>query len=296
MSTSSWSDPFNFTVVNMVTLSSPTNNAANQMLDVLLKWKAISGILGFEFQIASDPGFTTLVYTGETVEIQANADFLLFGIDYWWRVRARHQGDTTLWGGPNKFTTINTVILKTPVNNAENVSTNPTLLWTAQTGIVGYELQVATDPGFTDIFYNVKPDATVSEMKITKKMAYTTDYYWRMRAFSNGTIMADTTEWSEPWKFTTQGPQGIWDNKTSLFAVYPNPATGKFFVKINVKETMEARCTVIDLIGKTVYQNTLTLNTGENVGEIMLDHVGKGIYIVRLTLNGETVNQKLVVE
>ena len=295
-STGAWCDPFNFSVVNVVTLNAPANNAANQMLNALLKWKAINGILGYEFQIALDQTFNIQVYSGETVEIQVNADFLLFGNDYWWRVRARHQNDTTQWGGPNKFTTINTVILKTPANNAQNVSQNPTLTWTEQTGIEGYELQIATDLGFGDIFYDVKPEATVSSMKITKKMAYNTDYYWRMRAFSDGTIMADTTQWSTPWKFTVEGPQGINDPQNRLFSVYPNPASGKFYLKVSLKESMDVRYTVLDLIGKTVLDNVLSLNAGENIREISLENLPKGIYIIRLSLDGETVNQKLVVE
>ncbi|MFH1296322.1 MAG: T9SS type A sorting domain-containing protein [Bacteroidota bacterium] len=291
-----WSEPFTFNVLDAVTLNSPNNNVVNQVLDVLLKWKAIGGILSYEFEIASDENFNTLVFIGETDKIQVYAEFLMFGNDYWWRVRSRHQHDTTGWSDPRKFTSINTVLLKSPSNEQMNVALTPVMTWTVQTGIIGYQLQVATDLGFTDIFYDVKPDALESSIKVTRKMAYDKIYYWRMRAFSNGGALADTTNWSDPWMFTTMSPAGIDDPRVAALSIYPNPANGKAFVKVKAREAAEARCIVVDLLGQTVLEQTFTLNMGENVQVLDLINLRKGIYIVRLTINGETVNQKLIVE
>ncbi|TSA26928.1 MAG: T9SS C-terminal target domain-containing protein [Bacteroidetes bacterium] len=291
-----WSEPWSFTVLDIVSLSSPNNNVVNQVLDVLLKWKAVGGILSYEFEIASDENFNTMVFLGETNEIQVNAEFLMFGNDYWWRVRARHQNDTTGWSDPRKFTSINTVLLKSPSNDQQNVALTPTMMWTAQTGIVEYQLQIATDIGFANIFYDVKPKAGESDIKVTRKMAYNTVYYWRMRAFSNGGALADTTNWSDPWKFTTTNPAGIDDQSAAALAIYPNPASEKAFLKITSKEAADGRCVVMDLLGKTVLEQSFTLKSGENVEELSLLNLRKGIYVVRLTINGETVNQKLIVE
>ncbi|MBE0647439.1 MAG: T9SS type A sorting domain-containing protein [Bacteroidales bacterium] len=291
-----WSEPFNFTVLDKVTLNSPNSDATNQVLDVLLRWKAVGGILSYEFDIAEDENFNTLAFSGETDQVEMKAAFLMFGNDYWWRVRARHHNDTTTWGVPRKFTTINTVILKSPSNEQLNVSLTPDMLWTAQTGIVGYQLQIAKDMAFTDIFYDVTPEVPEAQIKVTKKMAYSTVYYWRMRAFSDGGATADTTAWSDPWKFTTMSPAGIDDQRASALSIYPNPASGFAFVKIRANESTEAQCIVIDLLGKTVLSEQFTLNMGENVQKINLESLRKGIYVVRLTMNGETVNQKLVVD
>jgi len=290
-----WSAPFNFTVLDEVTLNTPNNNATNQMLDALLKWKAVGGILNYEFEIASDVNFNTLVFSGETNEIETNSAFLMFGNDYWWRVRARHQNDTTGWGEPRKFTTINTVILKSPSNDQLNVARTPSMLWTAQTGIVGYQLQIAMDLGFTNIFYNVYPQVPDADVKVTRTMAYNTVYYWRMRAFSDGSALADTTDWSEPWKFTTMSPAAIDDQHGTALSIYPNPANGTAFIKVTAKEVAEARYIIVDLLGKTVLEQQFTLNMGENIQKLNLETLRKGIYIVRLSINGETINQKLIV-
>ncbi len=291
-----WSEPFNFTVLDAVALSSPNNDATDQMLNALLKWKAVGGILNYEFEIASDVNFNTLVFSGETILVEANAEFLMFGIDYWWRVRVRHQNDTTGWGEPRKFTSINTVILRSPTINQLNVAVTPSMLWTAQTGIVGYQLQIAKDMAFTDIFFDVKPVVPTADIKVTKKMAYNTEYYWRMRAFSNGGALADTTAWSDPWKFTTMSSTGIDDQRVAGLAIYPNPASGHAFIKVTAKEASEATYIVVDLLGKTVLEQQFTFNMGENVQMLNLENLRKGIYVVRLSINGETVNQKLVVD
>ena len=295
-SSGDWTEPFEFNVLDAVDLSAPANNATNQVLSILLRWKVVGGILSYNYEIASDENFSNLVFSGETDLLQVNAEFLMFGIDYWWRVRARHQNDTTNWGDPRKFTSINTVLLTTPSSNAVNVLTTPTMIWTAQTGITGFQLQIATDIGFTDLFYDIKPDSDVTSAKVTKKMEPLTDYFWRMRAFSDGGPTADTTDWSEPWKFTTGFAQGIGDQKAAAFRIYPNPANGQAFLKIQVQEAAEAQCKVIDLLGKTVLVQKFSLNIGENRQAINLDNVRQGIYIIRLTIDGRTMNQKLVVE
>ncbi|NQV01157.1 MAG: T9SS type A sorting domain-containing protein [Bacteroidia bacterium] len=291
-----WSEPYSLGVLDAVTLNSPNDNAVNQVLDVLLRWKVIGGILSYGFEISSDENFNTLVFSGETDEIVVNAEFLMFGNDYWWRVRARHQNDTTTWGEPRKFTAINTVILRSPANDQLNVALTPTMMWTVQTGIVGYHLQIANDLGFTDIFYEVKPDAEEGETKVTRKMAGNTDYYWRMRAFSDGGALADTTAWSDPWKFTTTSPAGIDDQRVVSISIYPNPASGNAFVKITAKEAADVQCIVVDLLGKTVLEQQFSLNQGKNLQALNLENLRKGIYVVRLTIEGETVNQKLVVD
>ena len=295
-STGDWAEPFQFDVLDEVELSSPNNDAEDQDLGVLLKWKSDGGILAYNYQIASDENFNTLVFSGETELIQINADFLMFGVDYWWRVRSRHQHDTTTWGEPRKFTSINTVELSAPSSDQTNVSTLPTMSWSSQLGITGFQLQISTDLGFTDLFYDVKPDAEVDDIRLTKKMAPQTDYFWRMRAFSNGGATADTTDWSDPWKFTTGWSIGIGDQKATAFSIYPNPASGNAFIKIHMDKATQAQCNVIDLLGKTVIQQELSLTTGENTQAINLDNIRQGIYIIRLTIGGVTVNQKLVVE
>lgn len=293
---SNWCNPFNMSIVSTVELKSPSNNATDQLLDVWLKWEEITGVVGYEYEISLNETFTNLIMAGEIDTIAVKASLLMFGNDYWWRVRARHMTDTSDYSEINKFTVINTVLLKTPSNNQTDVSTTPTLTWTAQTGIVEYQLQLDSDVNFGNPIVNYKPGAEIVEYKVLKKLNYESVYYWRMRAFSNGGLTADTTDWSTPWSFTTAGPAGISHPNTSGFAVYPNPSDGKLFIRIYAGQSQTARCEVMDLTGKTVLTRDLSVQTGENTIPVILDQVSQGIYIMRITLNGQTSNQKLVID
>lgn len=293
---SDWSPVYALNVLDKVTLQSPANNAVNQVLDVVLKWKEVKGVLSYEYEIATDNAFTNKIVISETEELSAPAEFLMFGNQYYWRARARHLADTTTWGDVLSFTTINTVILKTPAQNEENVSTKPTMRWTAQTGIVGFHLQVDESASFTEPYISVTLDPTLTEYILNKNLDPTTTYFWRMRAFSNGGIMADTTDWSAAWGFTTGFAQGIDENKAQIFSIYPNPAKDKVQVKVTSSGSGEGRFVLVDLLGKVVFQQNYDLQNGSNAIDVILSNVNKGIYIARITVNGKTYNQKLIVE
>ena len=295
-STSSWTDPFSFTTLDKVTLQTPANNAVNQALDVNMKWKIVGGALAYLYEIATDENFTNLVFETETDTNIVKASMLQFGVKYYWRVCARHLTDTTGWGTPSNYTTINTVILKSPADDEQNVVTLPVMQWTAQTGIEGFQLQISSDAGFSVPYINSFPDADVTTYQVLKSLSPQTSYFWRMRAFSNGGILADTTDWSEAWTFKTGFGTGIDDPAGYSYTLYPNPATGKTFLRLNLPEGTNAGLTVIDLLGKTVLQQEFELKTGYNVQEVNLTALRKGIYVTRLTLNGKTLNQKLIVE
>ena len=295
-STSAWAEPFKFTTLDKVTLQTPANNATNQMLDANLKWKAVGGAIAYTYEIATDEAFTNLVSETETDTNIVKADMLQFGIKYYWRVRARHLTDTTGWAVANNFTTINTVILKSPAEDELGVITNPVMQWTAQTGIIGYQLQIATDQAFVNPYIDAHPAADVTTYQVLKTLAAQTNYYWRMRSMSNGGVMADTTDWSEVWMFKTGFGTGIDDPSGYAFSLYPNPATGKTFLKMTLAEGTHVSLAVVDLLGKNVLQEEFELSAGYNVREISLGDLRKGIYVTRLTINGRTVNQKLIVE
>lgn len=296
LSTSSWTTPFSFTTLDKVTLQSPATNAVNQFINCNLKWKIVGGALSYVYQIALDQDFTSLLVETETDTNVVPASMLQFGIKYYWRVRARHLSDTTGWAVPSNFTTINTVVLKSPEDLVQNVNTLPLMSWTEQTGLTGYQLQIASDVSFVNPYINSMPAADQKSYQVIKALSAQTTYYWRMRAFSDGGILADTTEWSTVWSFKTGFGTGIEDPNAFAFTLYPNPAGNRTFIRMNLPEGTNAEAVVMDLLGKTVLETRFALKAGYNVQEVSLENLRKGIYVMRLTLNGRTINQKLIVE
>ncbi|MDP4281292.1 MAG: T9SS type A sorting domain-containing protein [Bacteroidota bacterium] len=286
----------NFTVLDKVTLTSPTNNATKQNLDVLLKWSKVTGILAYQYQISLDQNFTQIVTGSEQDTVNVNGSLLQFGKDYYWRVRVRHLTDTSLWCDPFKFTTINTVDLISPSNGAQNVDLKPILQWTKITGIVGYQLQLDSLNSFAAPIFSYKMEASNTTYAVGIKLKTNHVYFWRMRAYSDGGLTADTTAWSPVFSFTTTKPTGINEENASNFSIYPNPAHDRIQLKLNANGNTLAQFILMDIVGKKVMDEEIQVNPGMNTQDISLSNVKSGIYIVRIILGDNIYNQKIIIK
>ena len=294
LSTGQWSQVFNFTVTKAAVPTAPTNNSIDQVLNVKLTWKAVKGLLGYEYQLATDTNFTNLINGSEVDTNFVASEFTKFGGKYYWRARMRHATDTTKWCARWSFTTIDMVKLNSPANNATNIAVKPIFKWTKQTGIVKFELQVDVNQNFTTP-YIVKISDTLTQYTLTKKLNNSTVYYWRMRAFAN-TDGPDTSGWSAPWAFTTLPSTGIDENGMLSSSIYPNPASGKVNVKVRVDEPTTVQMALIDLLGTTYIKDEYELSSGDNIREINISNLSKGVYILRLVIDGNVSNHKLIVD
>ncbi|MCX6185546.1 MAG: T9SS type A sorting domain-containing protein [Bacteroidetes bacterium] len=82
----------------------------------------------------------------------------------------------------------------------------------------------------------------------------------------------------------------------SSYDVYPNPVKEKLNLEINLKQNTLVQVEVMDIQGKQIKAQDFAMNKGENQVSIDLSDVQKGIYFVRMTADGESLSQKLVVE
>jgi len=293
---SNWSAVWNFTVASVIVPTFPANKAVDQMINAKLTWKAIKGLLGYEYQLALDTAFLNVIAGSEVDTNFVNSQYTRFGTVYYWRVRGRHISDTMTWCNRFTFTTIDLVKLSAPSNNATNIAIKPTLKWIKQTGIVKFQLQVDVTPDFSSspLFTDVNPADTLVQYTLTKTLKYSTTYYWRMRAFTDSQI-PDTSNWSAVWNFKTL-PTGIDENGVLTSNIYPNPASGKVNIKLEVEEPQTLQVSVIDLLGSTLFTEEFELASGINYRNINIANLNKGLYIVRLNYNGGTVNHKLIVD
>jgi hypothetical protein len=90
-------------------------------------------------------------------------------------------------------------ILKTPTNNAVDVSIPVTLEWEAVGAAIGYTLQVSTDSLFATFIFN-QSGLTGTSQEISG-LNYLTKYYWRVNVTNNH----GTSEWSTTFQFVTLG-------------------------------------------------------------------------------------------
>lgn len=97
-------------------------------------------------------------------------------------------------------------------------------------------------------------------------------------------------------RLTDDPSLGVKENElSSSMSVYPNPASDKATVSLDVKNANEATVVVTDLTGKVVSSVEVTPVMGANKVEINTTSMAAGIYTVELRANGSVATKKLVV-
>jgi hypothetical protein len=193
-------------------LDKPADAATNQMPNVELDWFAVngSGQITYEVQIDTSNLFENPVSYSSLLTAQ-NAENLLFGGEYFWRVRATDNNGTSNWSDVRSLTVFDQVDLDKPADAATDQMPNVTLIWKNRkgpnfiTGLTYYDLQVGLTEDFADPFYSVSvlfgtfPSDTNFYFKRTANLLFDTTFYWRVRARHS----LDASGWSAVRTFTT---------------------------------------------------------------------------------------------
>ena len=185
--TSSFSNKYSFTTkhsFNQIVLVSPENNATNLQPTVTLKWNKVGEADKYNLQVAKDDAFTNLVYSNSEMTDTTKRLTLNYDTQYFWRVRYISNSGTSSFSSKNSFTTkhsFNQIVLVSPENNVTNIQPTVTLKWNKVCEADKYNLQVAKDEAFTDLFYN---NNEVTDTTKRLSLDYNTQYFWRVR-YSN---------------------------------------------------------------------------------------------------------------
>ncbi len=87
------------------------------------------------------------------------------------------------------------------------------------------------------------------------------------------------------------------DNALSNISLFPNPASNQTFLHFKAKETTQMMLRVFDATGKEVIQKKeISTFIGENRIEINTSQFSKGIYNVQLSIDGNSISKKLVIQ
>lgn len=132
--------------------------------------------------------------------------------------------------------------LSSPANGSTNVSTAPNLTWNAVSGAATYDIQVATDPGFTSV---VRSATGLTGTSYTPSPALDADtvYYWRVRA-SNA---CGNGAYTLPWTFRTASGCTTYTSSDVPKSI-PNPGCVNSTVAIGLASTIQdVNVTIIQL-------------------------------------------------
>ena len=87
--------------------------------------------------------------------------------------------------------------------------------------------------------------------------------------------------------------QGSCSQVTLPFMVYPNPAVSSSLAQLSVRQASTTTIQLISMKGQLLYEGIWNLQPGLNQYVLPVTRLAAGTYIVRLQLNGNTVETKL---
>lgn len=155
----------------------------------------------YAFEVSADQSFSTLLVSQDGVA-PGTAGFTSFKLPsalaadrtYYWRSQARDGANNSDYSGVTSFVVYTPVVLQAPVLvspiNSERVGNRtPDLTWnnaarTGAAGAVSYNLQVATDEGFSGVIasWSAAEGSSRTISGVPTTLSYDARYYWRVRA------------------------------------------------------------------------------------------------------------------
>jgi len=181
------------------TLNSPANNVKGVELLSDFKWNTTEKALLYEFQISESEEFFGRAEELTTARLEFTTHRpLKYSTQYYWRVRAKHNGNLSEWSQSRTFKTkLAPPVLISPENEARGVPVEAQMVWQNDANANTWTIQIAKDTEFADIVFeeNEIPDSTI----IAQNLEPITTYYWRVKATDEG----GDSDWSEVWEFRT---------------------------------------------------------------------------------------------
>lgn len=170
------------TVPSAPTLTSPVNGSTTATVDQAFQWANVTGAISYTYELSNTGGVvftqTGLTVSSFTIPIDSA---LTNGSSYSWRVRAVGEAGNGTWSSYYTFTvnddpSAGVPTLIEPLASTET-SLTVTFLWTLSNNSTSYDIQVASDSGFTSLLV----DTNVSKTSYEYTFSADGTYYWRVR-------------------------------------------------------------------------------------------------------------------
>jgi len=170
------------TAPSVPTLIAPANGATVPTTTVNFSWQPSAYAASYQIQIATDNGFTNIVYDQTTTNTNYTQVFTTPGTHYW-RVRGINGFGNGVWSTVRSVTVTAlppaTPVLIAPINASSVLGRTVNFSWEASVGATSYQIQIATDNVFTNILHDhIVTTTSRTQLLTTPPMTF----YWRVRA------------------------------------------------------------------------------------------------------------------
>jgi hypothetical protein len=190
------------------------------------------------------------------------------------------------------FISINPVL-----SQIDTTGLTPLLDWPDIPGASYYQLQIATNPNFSNPVLDAT-GITQSQYQIPPGVLIcNTHYYWRYRAYIGGVW----GQWSTIHEFTTSCPVGINQSssqipdKFALYQNYPNPFNPSTKIKFDIPDGDFTTVAVYDVLGKEI-SILVRLELSAGSYEVTFDggNLASGIYFYRMISGNFADTKKMI--
>jgi hypothetical protein len=156
--------------------------------DLILSWGTVTGAQLYEWGVYNDADCASIAFGGpsaNTSGTQVRVSDLIPGRTYYWRVRVISPL-TSPWSTPRSFTVAEIeeaevpFTVTSPAPGATNVPIQPAFVWAKVKDATSYEIVVSEDKTFAIIDWSHTSDQPFYQGD--EVLAYSTTYYWRVRA------------------------------------------------------------------------------------------------------------------
>lgn len=189
---------------------------SEQPIKLVIKNATTNGVrpLTYLFEVASDNAFANKVFSRSGVppgdgQTTVQLDRLEIGRSYYWRARAEDGANTGTFATASfeifPKPAVNAPVPVSPANNEQVSTATPTIrarnaTWVGPVGNLGYEFQVASDQGFTQLrAAAIVPEGAGETTFTSSPLPGGGTFYWHVRASDGET----TSLWSATQVFRT---------------------------------------------------------------------------------------------
>jgi hypothetical protein len=205
---------------------SPTNLKVDQMPNVMLDWNAVTAALNYQVLMSDDAQFSNIIIDSVTDLTSVSTVNLIFGKEYFWKVRANNMnGEPSFWTPTWSFTTFLKIVLDKPNSGSDEEPPDAQLKWKNRvanvviTGVAHFDIEIDVVETFDSPEYAQFSTNGTTYTKTMSQLLFGTTYYWRARARH----AADASDWSDVWNFVTLDVYDLKKPNNGLSDVDLNP-------------------------------------------------------------------------
>lgn len=281
-------------------LVSPADNQTKVPINPTLEWKEANRADSYIVQVSKDEFFTQdIIFSTETEETKVDLDGLDNYTIYYWRVAAINDNGQSRWSQVRRFRTIAKIpeqapVLKTPVDNTENIDIRFTAVWNRVPFAQGYRIQVAKNIDFGESSVIIDSRPFDSTFRIDG-LEYDMRYFWRVLGYSE----AGDGPWSLPWTFKTRSTVSVKEieNIAEQIFIHPNPTSEIATLHLNLLLSTDVFVKIYDQLGRVVGSYNLhNSRLGSNFLKMDISHLSQGIYYCSIAIDGKTITLPFIIQ